>query len=163
MTKGEIAIKLKADDYHRTGREDKYNRPLRPIFPLPKSWQMSFNWSGYRPVSIIFTTIYSLLYMSFLKRVFVYGQDGSPNFCFINAMIFAFMTFVTNASLWEKRFSSFKKKIFSKYFTSFFEMLHRAKYLIYDYFCFLILLFSALMTYLPLLLWHSALIFHWSK
>ena len=80
---------------------------------------MSFNWSGYRPVSIIFTTIYSLLYMSFLKRVFVTDRTGPKIFIFINAMIFAFMTFVTNGSqVWEKKFS--------KYFTSFFGMLHRA-------------------------------------
>ena len=48
----------------------------------------------------------------------VRDKTGLKIFVFINAMIFAFITFVTNTSLWGKTLLK-SKKIFSKYLTSF--------------------------------------------
>ena len=40
--------------------------------------------------------------LTFLKGVFVIDKTGLKTFVFKNAMIFAFVTFVTNTPLWGK-------------------------------------------------------------
>ena len=76
----------------------------------------------------------------FWKGGFVTDKTGLKIFVFINAMIFAFTTFVTNTPLYGK-IASKVWKIYFQIYHLIFCMLQAAKYLIYDYFYFLILLF----------------------
>ena len=67
------------------------------------------------------------------ERVVCHGQKNvSFFFVFISAVIFAFITFMTNTHLWGKDISS-RKKLFYKYLTLIFWMLRVAKYLVYDF------------------------------
>ena len=86
----------------------------------------------------------------FWKGGFVTDKTGLKIFVFINAMIFAFTTFVTNPPLYGK-IASKVWKIYFQYISPHF--LDAAGSQISD----LWLLFSALMSHLPLLLLHSAL------
>ena len=76
----------------------------------------------------------------FWKGGFVTNKTGLKISVFINAMIFAFTTFVTNTPLYGK-IASKVWKIYFQIYHLIFCMLQAAKYLIYDYFYFLILLF----------------------
>ena len=76
----------------------------------------------------------------FWKGGFFTDNTGLKIFVFKNAMIFAFTTFVTNTPLYGK-IASKVWKIYFQIYHLIFCMLQAAKYLIYDYFYFLILLF----------------------
>ena len=76
----------------------------------------------------------------FWKGGFVTNKTGLKISVFVNAMIFAFATFVTNTPLYGK-IASKVWKIYFQIYHLIFCMLQAAKYLIYDYFYFLILLF----------------------
>ena len=84
-------------------------------------------------------------------------KTGFKIFVIFNAMIFAFTTTVEHTSLNGKLASKVWKDILQITHLIFW-MLQPGKYLIYDYFYFLILIFSALMSKLPLLLNHGALV-----
>ena len=93
----------------------------------------------------------------FWKGGFVTDKTGLKIFVFINAMIFAFTTFVTNTPLYGK-IASKVWKIYFQYISPHF--LDAAGGQISDLWLLLLSnssLFSALMSHLPLLLLHSAL------
>ena len=93
----------------------------------------------------------------FWKGGFVTDKTGLKIFVFINAMIFAFTTFVTNTPLYGK-IASKVWKIYFQYISPHF--LDAAGSQISDLWLLLLSnssLFSALMSHLPLLLLHSAL------
>ena len=93
----------------------------------------------------------------FWKGGFVTDKTGLKIFVFINAMIFAFTTFVTNPPLYGK-IASKVWKIYFQYISPHF--LDAAGSQISDLWLLLLSnssLFSALMSHLPLLLLHSAL------
>ena len=93
----------------------------------------------------------------FWKGGFVTDKTGLKIFVFINAMIFAFTTFVTNTPLYRK-IASKVWKIYFQYISPHF--LDAAGSQISDLWLLLLSnssLFSALMSHLPLLLLHSAL------
>ena len=92
----------------------------------------------------------------FWKGGFVTDKTGLKIFVFINAMIFAFTTFVTNPPLYGK-IASKVWKIYFQYISPHF--LDAAGGQISDLWLLLLSnssLFSALMSHLPLLLLHSA-------
>ena len=94
----------------------------------------------------------------FWKGGFVTDKTGLKIFVFINAMIFAFTTFVTNTPLYGK-IASKVWKIYFQYISPHF--LDAAGSQISDLWLLLLSnssLFSALMSHLPLLLLHSAVI-----
>ena len=94
----------------------------------------------------------------FWKGGFVTDKTGLKIFVFINAMIFAFTTFVTNTPLYGK-IASKVWKIYFQYISPHF--LDAAGSQISDLWLLLLSnssLFSALMSHLPLLLLHSAMI-----
>ena len=94
----------------------------------------------------------------FWKGGFVTDKTGLKIFVFINAMIFAFTTFVTNTPLYGK-IASKVWKIYFQYISPHF--LDAAGSQISDLWLLLLSnssLFSALMSHLPLLLLHSALL-----
>ena len=94
----------------------------------------------------------------FWKGGFVTDKTGLKIFVFINAMIFAFTTFVTNTPLYGK-IASKVWKIYFQYISPHF--LDAAGSQISDLWLLLLSnssLFSALMSHLPLLLLHSALV-----
>ena len=93
----------------------------------------------------------------FWKGGFVTDKTGLKIFIFINAMIFAFTTFVTNTPLYGK-IASKVWKIYFQYISP--DFLDAAGSQISDLWLLLLsnsFLFSALMSHLPLLLLHSAL------
>ena len=93
----------------------------------------------------------------FWKGGFVTDKTGLKIFVFINAMIFAFTTFVTNTPLYGK-IASKVWKIYFQYISPHF--LDAAGSQISDLWLLLLSnssLFSALMSHLPLLLLHSAM------
>ena len=97
----------------------------------------------------------------FWKGGFVTDKTGLKIFVFINAMIFAFTTFVTNTPLYGK-IASKVWKIYFQYISPHF--LDAAGSQISDLWLLLLSnssLFSALMSHLPLLLLHSALQSMW--
>ena len=99
----------------------------------------------------------------FWKGGFVTDKTGLKIFVFINAMIFAFTTFVTNTPLYGK-IASKVWKIYFQYISPHF--LDAAGSQISDLWLLLLSnssLFSALMSHLPLLLLHSAMedVFFW--
>ena len=94
----------------------------------------------------------------FWKGGFVTDKTGLKIFVFINAMIFAFTTFVTNTPLYGK-IASKVWKIYFQYISPHF--LDAAGGQISDLWLLLLSnssLFSALMSHLPLLLLHSAMV-----
>ena len=94
----------------------------------------------------------------FWKGGFVTDKTGLKIFVFINAMIFAFTTFVTNTPLYGK-IASKVWKIYFQYISPHF--LDAAGSQISDLWLLLLSnssLFSALMSHLPLLLLHSAML-----
>ena len=67
-----------------------------------------------------------------MKEGVVMGVTGLKIFVFINAMIFAFITFVTNTPLWGKTLLKSEKNILQISHLVFW-MLQAAKYLIHDF------------------------------